>query len=66
MTKLYLSYNVFLQNIIYQNNNLLVNKTNLYFSYTENENIINTINIFLLILYFHYTKFLKIIIEMFI
>jgi hypothetical protein len=66
MTKLYLSYNPFCKNIIYQNNNLLVNKTNLYFSYTENENIINTINIFLLILYFHYTKFLKIIIETFI
>ena len=31
MTKLYLSYNPFCKNIIYQNNNFLVNKTNLYF-----------------------------------
>ena len=66
MTKLYLNYDPFLKNIIYENNNLLINRNISYFSIVENQNIIiNIINIFLLILFFHYTKFLKIIIEIF-
>lgn len=66
MTKLYLNYDPFLKNIIYENHNLLINKNISYFSNVENQNIIiNIINIFLLILFFHYTKFLKIIIEIF-
>lgn len=66
MNKLYLNYDPFLKNILYENNNLLINKNISYSNYVENQNIIqNFINIFLLILYFHYTKFLKIIIEIF-
>ena len=66
MTKLYLNYDPFLKNIIYENHNLLINRNISYFSNVENQNIIiNIINIFLLILFFHYTKFLKIIIEIF-
>ena len=66
MTKLYLNYDPFLKNIIYENNNLSINRNISYFSNVENQNIIiNIINIFLLILFFHYTKFLKIIIEIF-
>ena len=66
MTKLYLNYDQFLKNIIYENNNLLINRNISYFSNIENQNIIiNIINIFLLILFFYYTKFLKIIIEIF-
>lgn len=66
MTKLYLNYDPFLKNIIYEYDNLLINKNISYSNYVENQNIIiNIINIFLLILFFHYTKFLKIIIEIF-
>ena len=67
MTRLHLNYDPFVKNIIYENKNLSLIKTkNLSLSTIEYQNIIqNFINIFLLILYFHYTKFLKIIIEIF-
>jgi len=66
MNKLYLNYDPFYKNVIYENNNLLINGNISYSNYVENQNIvINIINIFLLILFFHYTNFLKIIIEIF-
>ena len=66
MNKLYLNYDPFYKNVIYENNNLLINGNISYSNYVENQNIvINIINIFLLILFFHYNNFLKIIKEIF-